>query len=456
MSESISDIITVGDISYLPDVQAIIADAGSRDMLTDPTDAFVMGSHRIVPWGEDNNLPHNIMEKVKKSEVVGSNLDHNIKMMYGQGVKPFIRKIVDNKEVFEICTDERVLKFYEENDISGYFLEQCADMAAFYNAFPEVVLTKDMKSVYSLSHKEASFSRWGEADKKTGQIIKHFYSADWYDGKASEANTAVSDVLNYHNPLRDLRNRIEKRSVSVKRFILQVNYPTPGRLYYQRPYWWSIFESGSYDYSTMIWHFKKALMKNGLAVRWILYVSDKYWDLIFQEEKIDRSNPEAVTNRKQAEFTKWREFLGNSSENAGKGMLAIKKLIPSAGTAIEEKYIVFEPVPSTLKGGEFLEDSSEVSNTISYGMQVHPSLVGPNPGKSTGSMSGTDKRELYHIKSAMMAPYRDRLLRPLYLVKAFNNFPADLVWKVVDYNFTTLDENKQGKEKSVQSDKTSE
>jgi hypothetical protein len=77
---------------------------------------------------------------------------------------------------------------------------------------------------------------------------------------------------------------------------------------------------------------------------------------------------------------------------------------------------------------------------------VHPSLIGSPPGKNNNSMSGTDKRELYHIKSAMMAPFRDRLLRPLYLVKAFNNFPANLVWKVVDYNFTTLDKNKSGKE----------
>jgi hypothetical protein len=361
-----------------------------------------------------------------------------------------LRFVENGKERLEICDDERVNEFCENNDIAGYFQEQCTDMATFFNTFPEIVLTADMKSVYSLKHKEAAFSRWGVKDNNTGEIIKHFYSSKFVDG-ATINNTAVSDVLNRNNPLGDLRNRIASRSVAQKRFMLQVNFATPGRLYYQQPYWWSIFGSGAYDYSTMIWNFKIALMKNGLAVRYIIYVSDKYWDLIFSEEKIDRNNPEAVKARKEVEFTKFRDFLSNE-KNAGKGLMALKKLIPSANTAIEEKYIVIEELKNSIKGGEFLEDSSEVSNTINYAMQVHPSLIGSPPGKTGGSLSGTDKRELYHIKSAMMTPFRDRLLRPLYLVKAFNNFPSNLVWKVLEYEFTTLDADKTGKKISTNSD----
>lgn len=445
-----SDIIEVGSLSYLPEAQAIIAQGSSVDFLEVPTSTVTLDKWKIAPWGEMNNLPAELMDKIIKSDTVGSNLKHNIDMMYSQGVRPFLKTVEKGVEHLEECTDDRVVEFCEANDLAGYFLEQCTDMATFFNAFPELILSGDMNSVYSLKHKEASFSRWGVCDTKTGEIIKHFYSAEWAKGAKIE-NTTVSDVLNRNNPLGDLRNRIASRSVAQKRFMLQVNYPTPGRVYYQQPYWWSIFGSGSYDYSTMIWNFKIALMKNGLAVRYIIYVSDKYWDLIFAEEKIDRTNPEAIQARKQAEFTKFRDFLSNE-KNAGKGLMALKKMIPSANTAIEEKYIVIEEVKNSLKGGEFLEDSSEVSNTINYAMQVHPSLIGSPPGKTGGSLSGTDKRELYHIKSAMMTPYRDRLLRPLYLVKAFNNFPKNLVWKVLEYEFTTLDANKTGKQLSTNAD----
>jgi len=447
--------IEVGNLSYLPDVQAIIAQGSSGDALADGDTPVIVGEYRVAPWGEDNKLPSLVMEKIGKGDAVGSNIDHNIKMMYGQGVKPFM-KITEGREIFyDECTDERVLKFYEENDIQGYFLEQCADMVPFYNSFPEIILTKDLSEIYSLQHKEAVFSRWGVADKNTGNITKHFYSSEWAEGKAGPDNTVVSDVLNRINPLADLRNRIAKRQLVTPRFILQTYFPTPGRLYYQRPSWYSIFHSGSYDYSGMIWQFKKALMKNGLKTRYIIYVSDKYWDLIFTEEKIDRSNPEKVKARKEAEFEKFRKFLSDE-ENAGKGMMVMKKLIPSGTSAIEEKYIVIEKVEPGVKGGEFLEDSTEVNNTINYAMNVFPGLIGPIPGKSSGSMSGTDKRELFHIKIAMQAAYRDRLLRPLYLVKAYNKFPDNLVWKVVDFEFTTLDKNKSGKQQTTTTEKPKE
>ena len=53
------------------------------------------------------------------------------------------------------------------------------------------------------------------------------------------------------------------------------------------------------------------------------------------------------------------------------------------------------------------------------------------------------------IKAAAMMPYRDRLIRPLQVIKKFNKWPADLVFKVPDFEFTTLDKNKSGKQEVV-------
>jgi len=89
---------------------------------------------------------------------------------------------------------------------------------------------------------------------------------------------------------------------------------------------------------------------------------------------------------------------------------------------------------------------------MSYAMSVYTQLIGSTPGKTGGSLSGTDKREMYQIKSALMKPYRDRLLRPLQLIKKFNKWPENLVFTVPDYEFTTLDENKSGKQLNIQED----
>jgi hypothetical protein len=437
------------DINYFPETKAILAMDSTRDMFEEPLITIPVGGNKVVPWGEANNLPAEIMAKVAKSEVVSSNLDLNIRICYGQGIKPMLQKINGKEVSLEPCTDQEVNDFFEDNDIAGYFLEQCSDMNAFFNVFPEIILNKGLDKILSLRSKEATFSRWGSADANTGEIIKHYYSGRWYDGRY-ENNYVATDVLNRFNPYQDLRNRIDGRKISAgnARFIIPINFPTPGRIYYQQPPWWSIFQSGSYDFAVMLWEYKKLLLKQGLAVRYIIYVSDKYWDLIFTEEKIDRNKPEDIKARKELEFQKFRDFL-SSDKNAGKGIMALKKMIASGTSAIEEKYITIEEIKTGVKGGEFLEDSSEVNSTLSYAMSVYTQLIGSTPGKTGGSLSGTDKREMYMIKSALMKPYRDRLIRPLQLIKKFNNWPKELVFTVPDFEFTTLDKNPAGKQLNI-------
>lgn len=148
------------------------------------------------------------------------------------------------------------------------------------------------------------------------------------------------------------------------------------------------------------------------------------------------------------EYGRFRDFLAGE-KNAGKGIVALKKLIASGTGSTEEKYIDIVPLKTEIAGGEYLEDSEEASNIISYAMGVHPSLIGSTPGKNSGSFSGTDKRELFQIKQALMKPFRDRLLKPLELIKQFNKWDKDIVFAIPEPVFTTLDKNKSGQETAV-------
>jgi hypothetical protein len=427
-------------LAYIPGAEAIVVDSGSKDLFTEPDNPIPFGEYRIAPWGDSNNLPAEVMDMVGKSEVVSSNLYFNTRLAYGQGIKPVL-KIMNGKKVeYEPCEDIKVIDFFENNDVPGYFLEQCADMSTFFNCFPEIILNKGRNEIVSLRHKEAVFSRWGVTDKKTGMINNHFYAGDW-SKPVNENNCTVTKVLSRYNPSADLKDRAKNAA----RWVVPISFPTPGKVYYQRPQWWSIFRSGSFDFSTMIWEFKKVLLKNGLRVRFIVYVSKKYWEKIFIEEKIDTTNPEAVKARKQLELEKFKTFL-SSDKNHGTGLMVTKEMVQTSSTAIEEKYLTIEPIPINIKGGEYLEDSSEVSNMISYAMDVHQNLIATAPGKNGGTMSGTDKRELFMIKSGLMKPFRDRLMLPLYMIKKFNNWPSNLEFQVPDFEFTTLDKNKSGKE----------
>jgi hypothetical protein len=437
--------ITVGGLTYLPEAKAIIAMKSSRELFTEPESVKTIDNYKIVPWGDDNNLPANIIGKIEKSEVVSANIEFNVLVGYGTGIKPMRRILEDGKlqgyqEVFD---NEEVLNFFDDNDIDGYFLEQFTDLKVFYNVFPEIILSNDRKKIVSLRSKEAAFSRWGQVEKNAGRITKHYYSAKWNDNPSKD-NITVSEVLDRFNPMASLTEYNERYKNIEPRFIVPINFPSPGRTYYQRTPWWSIFQSGWYDFSVMIPEAKKALMKNRFGVKYIIYLSPKYFDSIFKQEGIDKNDHEAVSARIDQEHQMFSDFL-TGSDKAGKGIVSLKEMIHSSQGAKEEKYIEIVSVDVAKEGGEFIDDSAEVNSILSYAMAVDLDM----PGKKTGGMSGTDKRERFMIKQALMKPFRDRLLRPLTLIKRFNDWPADIVFAVPDIEFTTLDQNKSGKQETT-------
>lgn len=424
---------------YVPGAEALISFEPSKDSFTDANAPLTVGSYTFVPWGDKNDLPNVVVSKSGNCEIVASNLLFNTQVGYGLGLKPMLKQ---PDGTLKECDNEEVLEWLENNDINAWFLEQMVDITTFYQPFSEIILDKAGNTIVELRSKEAMYSRWGVMDPKTGKILKHYYSTKWADGAKFE-DIAESDVLDRFNPYADLVLRAPK----IKRFIVPCNIPTPGRPYYPMPAWWSIFNSGWYDFLVMIPGYKTMLMKNKLTLKYVIYISDKYWLELFNSKGIDKTDVQKMEAAKQEETKRITDFLKNTSSTGG-GIIALRKMIQSGNSAIEEKYIEIIELKNDLKGGEYVEDSQEGTSIVCYAQGVHPSLIGAVPGKSSGSMSGTDKRELIMIKQSLMTIFRQRPLRTLKLIQKFNNWPKELVWVLQDFNFTTLDKNKTGKEKT--------
>jgi len=430
-------IIKLGGSIYVPGASAIINFEPSKDLFYDANSTIKVGKYSIVPWGESNDMPNIVVTKAEGCEIVASNLLFNTSVAYGLGIKPMI-KAADG--TLTECTDPNVLAFLETNDIDSWYLEQMNDIVTFHQPFSEIILDKAGANVVQLRSKEAMYSRWGVMDPATGNIVKHYYSAKWADG-AKETEITETDVLDRYDPFTDLTLRAK----SIKRFIVPVNMPSPGRPYYPMPAWWSIFTSGWYDFLAMIPAFKTTLMKNKLSLKYIVYISDKYWVEVLKEKGVDSSDIEKVKAVKNSEKKRITDFLKNDTSKGG-GIMALKKMVASGNSVIEEKYIEIVELKNDLKGGEYLEDSQEATSIICYAQSIHPNMIGAVPGKNSGSSSGTDKRELMQIKQSLMTVFRQRPIRVLNLIKKFNRWPAELVWVIQDFNFTTLAENKEGKE----------
>lgn len=437
--------------------KAAVVVADSKNIFDDPDAAPVditIGTkqYQVVPWGENNDLPMQIIQAVDKSPDLSTGLFFNVKAGFGDGITACTYELdKDGKKVIKPVYDNvEINRFFEDNDINGYFLEQLTDLDYFFNVFPEVILNREKpesRKVVSLSHKEAAFSRWGVMDKKSGQITQHFYSAQWDDASTEAPSYVVTPVLNAKRPIKDLLIRIGRepdarnRTKDEKKFryIVPVSFPSPGRTYYQKPYWYSIIESGWYDFAVAIPEFKKYLIQNGMTIKYIIYLADDYFTTLFAKEGItDVAKQKA---RVQKEYDDLNKYL-TGLKNTGKSMITYFKTFPDGK---EQRRIDIQVIDNKFKGGEYLEDSSEVSNMIAYTLGVHPSIIGASPGKNSNN-SGSDKRELFIMKQALLKSIRDRLLRPLYLVKAINKWPDNIHFTIPNIELTTLDKNKTGNE----------
>lgn len=449
---------------FLTGIKAAVVIQDSRDMFAIPDSTPIpipvkdKALRGVVPWGANNNLPQEIIDKVAVSPDLSTDMLFNVQIGFGMGVVA-CRYVVGQKgEITVVPTydNPEINDFFDRNDINGYLLEQLTDLNFFYNVFPEIILNQeppDKRRVVQLNHKEAAFSRWEEMNPKTGLIEHHFYSAKWPEGTPDEANLEITQVLDPRHPVDDLLRRIgrdprrdgKKADDKVYRYIVPVNFPTPGRPYYRKPYWYSIIESGWYDFAVAIPQFKKYLIENGMTIRYVIYLSDDYFPDIFAREGIRKVEDQKARIKK--EYDDLNKYL-TGLKNTGKSMISFYKSSPNG----EKQYRVeIQVVDSKFKGGEYLEDSGEVSNMIAYTLGVHPSLIGAVPGKNAGSFSGTDKRELFIIKQALIAPIRERILRPLYLIKKINRWPEDIHFAIPNVTLTTLDKNKTGQETTIPS-----
>lgn len=426
------------NIIYSAEASAVFSFGGNKDAFATAEKAIeITPAIKVAPWGSNNDLPQQTMAKISVNEIVSSNLLFNIEAAYSFGIKPMVR---NPDGTLGECVYREVLDFFEDNDISGFYLEQVSDMMAFFNVFPQIVLSGDRKKIVGLYSLEAAFSRWGSMNPGETQIMRHYYSSLWgSDKKPTIADIEQSAVLSRYNTFADLTEKVARTKDS--RFVLQVSMPTPGRTYYADAYWHSIFRSGWYDLSCMIPKNKISILKNNLAVRHIVYISDKYFEGVLKREGIDMSNMAEVNKVRSREIGKISEFINNESGKGSTLMTTKETYASSTGKAIEDKQIDIVPIKAELNGGELVSDSEEASNIISYAMGVHPSLNGATPGKNSGSLGGSDKETLFAMKQSMMRPFQDRLLKPLTLIKKFNGWPQDVVFAVPGMQFNATKSN---------------
>lgn len=469
---------------YLPNLGiAMVTVQDSRNLVKDAQEAedLTLGTktYEIIPWGEDNNFPAQLTDKVYANPVLSSNMLFNVLVTHQLGIKPmfripqedgsfkdveldvakiYLRKLIDNtaneenKKHYEEMlkqvesSEEEIQRFIDNNDLDHYLLEALTDMHWFYNVYPVIQFNQEKgnnRKLMGIYCREASFSRLQKTDKN-GRINNHFYNKDWTgeDEAPDKNNTIITPVLDPQRALYNLQD--EATDTSKTEYVLPVNFPTPGRNYYQKPYYYAIFESGWYDFAQSIPEVKKALIKNNMRINYVVKLSHDYFTDIFNRENIrDEKEQKKRINQEYADI---EEFL-SGAENVNKSIITFQKHDPRGNAYPKIEIVVID---NKVQGNEYIEDSEEVSNIMSYGMLVHPSMVGSAPGKNK-NINGTEARELFIIKQAQLKPIVGRVLHPLDIIKKYNQWPRFMHWVIPSIALTTLDKNKTGQTQTTES-----
>ena len=390
-----------------------------------------------IPWGADNQMPYNILDKVESDETLSACLRFQSECYYGNGL--------EYKAVGQTPADaertpatDAVSRFLSHNDLQSVFFGCSQDFNTYGFSVVVLVLSKDLTKIVRIERKEAAFCRFEKSDS-SGRIPGVLYGDFRYQNQPESLQ--FFPLLDTKDPLQDLYNRVGKNK-SQRVYAVLVRVPTVNATYYPIPLYASIFKSRWYDTKQLIAQVKYSKLKNTTSFKYQIEINDRYWQKIFQVEGI--TNRSEQNERVIKEKQQMVDFL-TGAENAGKVLFSAFYVSPDGQ---EQRDVKITRIDTQKEGGDYETDLQEVINIICFSLGVHSNLIGTLPSGKQMNNSGSDKRELYTIAQAKNKVYRDILLKPHRLICAYNGW-HDIVPTVDFLQLTTLDEHKDLKTVNV-------
>ena len=160
-------------------------------------------SYLYVPFGDDDQLPYEIIQKVADNMVMSQNKFYNVLTCYGQGVRFFDKKTKQETE------NEDVQQFEFRNQLNRFFIEQCTDMKYFFFTVTAIILSGDGTQIVQMRHKESCYCRFEKADEM-GRI-QHVFYGNFKDSAMKPDEVEVLEPSTFREEMMETTRRILKR-----------------------------------------------------------------------------------------------------------------------------------------------------------------------------------------------------------------------------------------------------
>jgi hypothetical protein len=394
----------------------------------------------VIPWGTNNLYPQEFYNKkfLKNGAAVGginilkSTHHGNGFQLYKEEVDEVSGEIKIKNQVLSKFPE--IKQFVRDNKLSKFWFEKITDQSLFEIAFTEHVLSANQEQIVRVKRIKAAHCRFAPMDD-SGVIPFVYINTDWSNAKVT-FSIPITFIDGDMTPLEIKEYCKEKKTFN---FCTATYYPLVDENYYPKADWHAVDRNGWMDVANSVPELKQALFENQMHFKYIVYISDLYFESFYKEEWEDFDAEKRQQMREQLSTAIDDHMSGNKAS----GRSLISPIFDEGGKFVEGIRIV--PIDNKLKDGSYLPDASAANSEILFAIGVNPAIIGAGtPGGSNLGGSGSNIREAYTVLSASLVPRRNTTLEDWELWRDYNGWDEDLEAGFPNVNLTTLDTNPTG------------
>lgn len=328
---------------------------------------FTVGDAKMVPYGDDNNLPSRLRDIIDNNNLAPGVLERQIGLIFGQGPE-LCRKVYSAGEIHrQWVHDGEIQAWLDDWDYISFVKGALTDylyLKGFFNAWYMEKGARIGRSVRigSLEHIPAKNARLEWADTRNVRDVRHIFVGN-FETRCTDTGIRSYPVFDRKDPAR------YKASASYHRS------PSFSRDFYAMPQYFGALRwiaRGS-EIPTIF----KYVTDNGLNLAYHVHSPQAYWDT--RREILRSLHPSWNEAEVEAEISKaTTEFLENltkvlsGKENAGKFFHTVD-VTDDNGKSVTW---AIEPIDQKIK--DFVDSQLKISeasvSAITSGMGLHPSL----------------------------------------------------------------------------------
>lgn len=389
-----------------------------------------------VNWGDDNNLPRNVINEIRKNGVASQAVRLQVQTLYGQSIIPVRVTDIDpytGKETLEYVRDTEIHSFLKRSNINSLRAKSLLDYVTLGNVFPLLCLNQDRSEIVMVDHDKAEKFRYAPYDSNLERIPGVWRSANWPNPDENQREMVPTiDASHWFYEV----DRI--KADDQHKYCYPINCLDVLNDYYAVATWMGIYTNGTLENSNAIPQIMKSMIKNIWSLKYHVEISADYWKFMYPNfEKMDKKDRDAIVN---GLYTQMNDFL-SGSDNQMKSFISTFTIDRTTGKPIPG--IIINQLDDKDKLDKWNPNTTVFDAEILFAFGVNPAMFGlgsPGGAHTGGSNNGgSNIRESWLTMIAKNQMDRDLNYQWFDFVCAFNGWPDDIELRTIDKVLTTLD-----------------